>query len=360
MKRTSIIITILVLFITRMAAQTESIDTLRFDDGSWYVGGITDSLFNGTGTMKYSDGTIYSGEWKNGLWDGTGTLRFPDGDYYKGSFKEHKMSGEGVYKYANGAEYNGRWENNMFNGIGTLMYEDGGYYAGEWKDDMRHGAGVLLSKQDTTLYRGYFENDVYIGKVKNQEMADSIAAAQASQDYSYYEVPEYDVLCLDVAVSSKDNLVLGMSIGNGYTFWGLTFSANIGKQTYGFPAELVEGEEDMETTIAWDDYLDEEFIEGVYNSYNIKFNFGWFLDDFFQFGINLGIGLETRYKNCLSADNGIFERNERYYKTRFNGVFMDYGTFIRYTIGFTDSVFYNMIFGLSKGDGLYAGIGIQF
>ena len=81
MKRTSIIITILVVFITRMAAQTESIDTLRFDDGSWYVGGITDSLFNGTGTMKYSDGTIYSGEWKNGLWDGTGTLRFPDGDY---------------------------------------------------------------------------------------------------------------------------------------------------------------------------------------------------------------------------------------------------------------------------------------
>ena len=361
-------ILLFLLFCTGNAvAQNTESDTLKFDDGSWYVGGIADSLFNGHGTMKYSDGTIYSGEWKDGLWNGKGNLRFPDGDHYSGSFKDHKMSGEGVYKYANGAEYNGHWENGMFNGVGTLMYEDGGYYAGEWKDDMRHGAGVLLSKQDTTLYKGYFENDIYIGKVKDQEMADSIAAAQASQDYSYYEVPEYDVLCMGISIGSKDMLVLDISAGNGYTFWGVTLSANIGKRTFGIPTDPYRGkdgvvveDDEYPTVIGWDEFPDEEFTEGVYNGYNVLFNFGWFLDDFVQFGVNLGLGINTAYKNCLASESGPFERNKRYYKTRFDSVFMNYGTFIRYNIGFTESVFYNLIVGLNKAEGLYAGIGIQF
>ena len=80
MRRTFTILLVLLFCISNAVAQNTESDTLRFDDGSWYVGGIADSLFNGQGTMKYSDGTIYSGEWKDGLWNGKGNLRFPDGD----------------------------------------------------------------------------------------------------------------------------------------------------------------------------------------------------------------------------------------------------------------------------------------
>lgn len=357
--------TLLVLLfctINAVAQNTES-DTLRFDDGSWYVGGIVDSLFNGKGTMQYSDGTLYSGDWKNGLWDGKGELTFPDGDHYSGGFKEHKMSGEGVYKYANGAEYSGDWENNMFNGVGTLLYEDGGYYTGIWKDDMRHGAGMLYSIKDNTVYRGYFENDVYVGNAKPENMPDiETGNNDTSNTLSYYyDEASANITCLDFAIGSKDMFVLGFSVGNNETFWGLTLSKNLSKRTFGtFVDSYVVEENNTTKTIPWNSYTEEEFIEGEVNSYSILFNFGWRLDDFVQYGFNVGMGLSNKYKNCVAADSDIFELNTIYNKSVFSNVTFNYGTFIRYNIGFTPLLYYNLTIGLNKIEGLYVGIGIQY
>lgn len=358
MKRVIGLIIVISLLSANGYAQTESSDTLRFDDGSWYVGGIVDSLFNGTGTMKYSDGTLYNGEWKDGLWDGKGTLRFPDGDYYSGSFKEHKMDGEGVYKYANGAEYNGAWKNNMFNGVGTLIYEDGGYYAGEWKDDMRHGTGVLFSKQDTTVYKGYFDNDIYVGEGVG-EYEEDIVSNQTDYTYEeYYTEPE-SAYFIDFAIGGNDMFIVDFSIGNGYTFWGATLSTNIGKRTFGLTAEPYREGEEI-TAIGWGEYPDEEYIEGDFNAYNILFHFGWYMDSYFQFGMNIGIGANHQYINCIDSDSNIFDEKQLYYKTRFKNVFFNYGAFVRFNIGYTDNLNYNMTIGLNKAEGLYAGVGIQF
>lgn len=356
---------LVLLFCTiNAAAQNTESDTLRFDDGSWYVGGIVDSLFNGKGTMQYSDGTLYSGDWKNGLWDGKGELTFPDGDHYSGGFKEHKMSGEGVYKYANGAEYSGDWENNMFNGVGTLLYEDGGYYTGIWKDDMRHGAGILYSIKDNTVYRGYFENDVYVGKSNNEETAATTQNKQETSEEQFNDLEDYIIgtFSLDVAMATKDMLVIGFSISNYETFWGLTLTTNTAKRTFGLDIipYNVDEVQNKDNVIGWEEYQDEEFVEGKYNAYSALFNFGWYLDDFVQFGINVGLSIENKYKNCVAGDYGIFERNTLYFKTSFSNVYFNYGTFVRYSIGFTDKLYYNLVFGMNKIEGIYTGIGIQF
>ena len=53
-------------------------DTIRFDDGSWYTGGIADSLFNGYGKMVYADSTIYEGDWRDGMWNGKAYVGIAD------------------------------------------------------------------------------------------------------------------------------------------------------------------------------------------------------------------------------------------------------------------------------------------
>ena len=80
--------------LTRMFAADETpvaTDTIFFDDGSWYLGQVSDSLFNGYGKMVYPDSTVYEGEWKDGLWDGNGEIFYSDGDHYKGDFREHEL-----------------------------------------------------------------------------------------------------------------------------------------------------------------------------------------------------------------------------------------------------------------------------
>ena len=139
------------------------IDTLLLDDGSLYMGQLSDSLFNGHGLCIYGDGTVYEGDWKDGLWNGQGTLIYPDGDIYKGSFRNHAKEGNGTYIYNSGARYDGEWKDDRFNGKGKLLFEDGGVYDGEWKDDMKHGYGKLISPENGRSITGYFYYDEYLG-----------------------------------------------------------------------------------------------------------------------------------------------------------------------------------------------------
>ncbi|HPA73240.1 MAG TPA: hypothetical protein PKY31_13280 [Spirochaetota bacterium] len=72
---------------------------------------------NGDGTMKYDDGTTYIGRWKDGKRSGEGTLYYPDGRKFVGNWSDDFMHGDGVIYYSNGlVERQGRWENGHFTG----------------------------------------------------------------------------------------------------------------------------------------------------------------------------------------------------------------------------------------------------
>ena len=187
-KRTVILSILSVIALTAQAfTAKDSIiiaDTIWFDDGAWYCGEISDSLFNGYGKMTYADSTVYEGDWKQGLWDGNGDLFYPDGDFYSGEFKEHEFSGYGTYIYSDGAKYEGYWENGMFNGNGTMSYADGSIYAGEWKDDRKHGLGVLYDSRTGMLLKGNFYMDMFTGSSQdNSSNTDNSAVCNCSNSF---------------------------------------------------------------------------------------------------------------------------------------------------------------------------------
>jgi hypothetical protein len=112
--------------------------TMKYPDGSKYVGYFKNDAMYGLGTMTWSNGTIYTGEWRDNQRNGPGTLRvFEDGVFTK--------------------EYIGNWENDKKNGSGTMKWSDGDSYTGEWRDNNRHGLGKMI--EHITVYDGNWEND---------------------------------------------------------------------------------------------------------------------------------------------------------------------------------------------------------
>ena len=118
------------------------------------------------GTMKFSDGTKYVGTFKDGFMYGLGTMIWPNGNTYVGEFKNDERNGEGthrVYEVVEGIktlvkEYIGNWENDKKSGKGTMNWpQDGNTYEGDWKDNNRHGYGIM--KENVTIYEGNWKND---------------------------------------------------------------------------------------------------------------------------------------------------------------------------------------------------------
>jgi len=60
-----------------------------YADGSKYVGGFKDGLFDGYGTLTYPDGRQYVGQFKEGQMDGTGKMTHPDGKVEEGFWKQN-------------------------------------------------------------------------------------------------------------------------------------------------------------------------------------------------------------------------------------------------------------------------------
>ena len=62
-------------------------ETIKYPDGSVYVGEVKDGKEHGRGTYTWPDGTKYEGEWKDGeFWNGT----FTDVDGSKKEWKDGK------------------------------------------------------------------------------------------------------------------------------------------------------------------------------------------------------------------------------------------------------------------------------
>ena len=314
-------------------------DTILFEDGSWYVGHVADSLFNGYGKMVYADSTVYEGEWKDGLWNGKGKLSFPDGDSYDGNFLEHEFSGYGVYLYSDGAKYDGYWANGMFNGAGTMNYADGSTYTGSWKDDMKDGLGFLYDEQAGILYKGYFENDRYISSVSSNSgnIYDKFGASPDFDGF-FYEPPRRP----DTLFHSKGDMMVGFSVGTGHMvslqfdyyvtdrfFAGAKIGLDPAEHTVGVSSETVDDETgEKYSLVGWNSYMDEIMSQKEYTNFRLSgecgLSWGWF-----SLGMNLGVGLRHTVRNCKSLEHNdsYFEPGTLYYRDRITGAKLDWGIF---------------------------------
>ena len=137
--------------------------TMKFAEGSTYVGEFKDGLENGQGVYTWPDGKKYEGEVKDGLENGFGTITFLDGSTYVGEFKDDLYNGRGTYTWPDGRMYEGECKNNMRDGYGTYILPDGNKYEGGWKDDLKDGFGIL-QLPDGTTYVGEFKDGFKNGR----------------------------------------------------------------------------------------------------------------------------------------------------------------------------------------------------
>ena len=358
-------------------------DSIYFDDGSVYIGQIADSLFNGRGKMIYADSTVYEGEWKNGLWEGKGELHYPDGDSYNGEFHEHEFCGYGIYLYNNGASYEGYWENSMFNGAGTMNYADGSIYAGNWKDDMKDGIGVLYDKQTDTLYKGEFNNDMFIGQTWLEEESEEPQYDKRDPSIYFYQRP-------DSCWHYPGDTYVFVTYGIGQTlsfhldfytterfYTGFVIGINTADYQKGESTVISTEENSSETVIKWDEYPNEILTEETYTMLDMGaqcgYSFKWF-----SVGATIGIGLRNTVRNCrsLETNDSYFEPGTLYYRTKLTGAKFTYGIHTDYVLkrfsAKTDNLL-NPLFqpdpliyslslrvGYNNVDKFYFGVGISF
>ena len=343
-------------------------DTIRFDDGSWYVGGIADSLFNGYGKMVYPDGMVYEGEWLKGLWNGKGKLSYPDGDSYNGQFLNHEFCGLGTYIYANGDTYNGYWEHSMFNGAGTMEYANGSTYSGSWKNDKKDGIGILFDAPTGVLIKGYFENDQFIHPINYQEET----GQQEPQYYAYQENHEKreqfhckgditmgfsygfeQLFFADAGYYFTDSFFAGLSLGfcptvnqNGYE--SITYDQETGQPI---------------TLVGWDWYPDEILTEETYNIFRLA-AVGGLSWKWLTLGTTIGMGFRNTIRNCRSLEHNdsYFEPGTLYYRKQFDGVAFSYNVFADIVISRTVRPFYacSMRAGYGNLEGFFMGLGFVF
>ena len=354
-------------------------DTIWFEDGAWYIGQISDSLFNGFGKMVYADSTIYEGEWKNGLWDGKGDLYYPDGDRYSGQFRDHDFNGYGVYTYLDGAKYEGYWKDGMFNGAGSMTYADGSIYTGNWKDDMKDGIGVYYNAQNQTLLKGYFSDDHFRYPVSSKDETDTkettnntpVTAAKDNDSDRFHYRGQF---LLGATFGTEHFIQLHADFYTSKNFFAgfaLGFHSSSMRRE-GESSDYVDDDTgERVTLVKWDSYENEILTEKSYPMFKISGNLG-FSWQRFSIGGAAGIALMNTIRNCRSLEDNdsYFEPGTYYYKEKVTGVKFSYDLFmdmvlIRQVRLFgpdTDLVYPDLVLRMGYGniDGLLIGMALLF
>ena len=96
------------LAIENTADEATGLTTLRWNDGSSYIG-ITNSGAMLVGTMTYADGSKYVGPWVRNMPNGSGTFINPEGIAFTGKFKDGIPHGKCVMQDIDGRMYSARW-----------------------------------------------------------------------------------------------------------------------------------------------------------------------------------------------------------------------------------------------------------
>ena len=89
---------------------------IRWSNGDYYEGRLTDGELHGRGTYIWADGTRYEGVFIHGQTTGRGKLWMPNGDRYEGFIKNGKPHWSGTFFYKDGEIRSGRWNRGKFTG----------------------------------------------------------------------------------------------------------------------------------------------------------------------------------------------------------------------------------------------------
>ena len=101
-------------------------------------------LRNGFGTMKFNDGTKYVGDWLDNHKYGQGSLYLTNGEIFKGQWLTDQMATDGtLYSESGSVLYKGGLLNGKKHGYGKLFYSQG-VYQGDWANGKRVGKGELI------------------------------------------------------------------------------------------------------------------------------------------------------------------------------------------------------------------------
>ena len=108
------------------------ISTIRWEDGSSYVGETYRTVFHGTGTMIYPDKGKYYGQWKYSHREGIGTMEYADGSKYVGKWVRDLPNGEGTFINPEGIAFSGTFKNGVPHGKCVMQDLDGRLYSARW------------------------------------------------------------------------------------------------------------------------------------------------------------------------------------------------------------------------------------
>ena len=360
MKKRVIILLLILMPVLPMHAQavfTDSIptDTVLLDDGSLYMGQISDSLFNGKGLCIYPDGTVYDGEWKDGLWEGNGTLVYPDGDIYKGAFHEHRKEGLGTYIYNSGARYDGEWKDDRFNGKGKLRFEDGGLYDGSWKDEMKHGYGKLITSEGKTI-TGYFYYDEYLGLPFDTTIDRDSTLTDELKEWGFKSEPDSIPADLSVGFSISMKKFAALSLWfelAEHFFFGFSAGLNIDPPTHGKYGGM-----------GWNAVPRDIHMEGEYVStiYTLESGVKW---KKMALGGGAGIGFNKAYQNCRANDptmyyGSVIKYGDAYYTDLSTSGLFVYRVYARRPIYIKKQPKALVYLGYGNIEGVFLGVGLYY
>ena len=139
-----------------------------------YIGYFNNYLFNGEGTLIFKNTsnfkTYLKGTFKDNIFiEGSkwsdNILEWPYDDVYTGKFINDTLNGLGTLKLRNGDIYKGIFENDIFIS-GLLNYYNNDIYIGAFNIDvypaLPNGLGLLLISDSGDIYEGLFEDGVLV------------------------------------------------------------------------------------------------------------------------------------------------------------------------------------------------------
>ena len=136
--------------------------TIKFPDGTTYVGTIINNEITGEGTYTFEDGSTYKGEVLNGLREGKGSYKTLDGICYEGEWKNGLKHGKGKIIQGN-MELEGEWLNGALNGKCRIKWKSGNIFDGQLLNNKMNGNGYMIWFNKNEKYSGSWKNNLQNG-----------------------------------------------------------------------------------------------------------------------------------------------------------------------------------------------------
>ena len=188
------------------------------------------------GTYTFPDGAKYVGEFRDGKQNGQGTYTYPDGAKYVGEFRDGKRNGQGTFTFPDGSKYVGEFRDGKRNGQGTFTFPNGEKYVGEFRDGKYNGNGAEYSPNGSTIRRGYWIDDTYVGSTPPPGYKPSGNRVALVQRGGVYTVPVLinDVIPLHFVVDSgaSDVTIPADVVGTLIRMGKITDKDFVGEQKY--------------------------------------------------------------------------------------------------------------------------------